>query len=95
MARYIILTRFSSDTCNEPKDLKKIAKKVSEGIKRECPGVVWKESYATLGSFDVIDVVESEDPKDVEKAVMIIRSYGHSTTKTLHATPWHEFLEML
>jgi hypothetical protein len=33
--------------------------------------------------------------KQVEKAAMIIRAYGHSTTETLVATPWREFLEML
>ncbi|HOO37146.1 MAG TPA: GYD domain-containing protein [Deltaproteobacteria bacterium] len=95
MARYIILTQFSPHAFNEPEDLKRIASHVSQRIKRECPQVEWKDSYATLGCYDVIDVVESKDPKDVEKAVMIIRSYGHSITKTLHATPWNEFLEIL
>jgi uncharacterized protein with GYD domain len=48
-----------------------------------------------MGRFDVVDIVESDDPKQVEKAAMIIRAYGHSTTETLGATPWKEFLEML
>ena len=39
--------------------------------------------------------VHAADPKEVEKAVMIIRAYGHSTTETLVATPWKEFLDML
>ena len=33
--------------------------------------------------------------KQVEKAAMIIRAYGHSTTETLIAMPWDEFLAML
>jgi uncharacterized protein with GYD domain len=40
-------------------------------------------------------VVEAKDPKQIEKAAMIIRAYGHSTTETLVATPWKEFVEML
>ena len=68
---------------------------VSARIKTDCPGVVWKSGFATLGRFDVIDVVESNDMKQVEKAAMIIRAYGHSTTETLIATPWDEFLTML
>ena len=95
MARYIILTQFSPQAFNEPEDLKRIAANVSERIKRECPGIVWKDSYATLGCYDVVDVVESEDPKDIEKTLIILRSYGHSTTKTLYATPWNEFIELL
>ncbi len=95
MAVYIILSRFSPEAFREPKDFKKLASEVSARIKKDCPGVKWKASYATLGRFDVVDIVESEDPKQVEKAAMIIHAYGHSTTETMLATPWDEFLEML
>jgi len=95
MQTYIILSRFSPEAFADPKDFKKIAATVSEKIKSECPGVVWKKSYATLGRFDVADVVASDDLEQVKKAAMIIRAYGHSTTETLLATPWDEFLETL
>lgn len=78
-----------------PKEFRKLAETVSDTIKRECPGVRWKESFATLGRFDVLDIVETDDPKQLEKAAMIIRGYGHSTTETLFATPWKEFLPAL
>ena len=64
-------------------------------IKAECRGVQWRHSYATTGGVDVVDIVESDDLKQVQKAAMIIRAYGHSTTETLLATPWQEFLSML
>jgi hypothetical protein len=35
------------------------------------------------------------DSKEVEKAAMIIRAYGHASTETLVATPWKEFLAAL
>jgi len=95
MATYIILSRISSQAFSDPFEFKKIADTVSLKIKSECPGVVWKESFSTMGRFDVVDVVESDDPKQVMKAAMIIRSYGHSTTEILSATPWDEFLEMI
>ena len=95
MATYIILSRFSSEAFNDPKEFKKLAHTVSERIKAECPDVHWKESFATLGRFDVVDIVETNDPKQVEKAVMIIRGYGHSTTETLQGIPWSKFLDNL
>lgn len=95
MQTYVILSRFSPNAFGDPKDFKKIATTVSEKIKNECPGVVWKDSYATLGRFDVVDIVASDDPKEIEKAAMIIRAYGHSTTETLLGTPWKEFVEAL
>lgn len=95
MATFVILSRFSPEAFRDPKDFRKLAEDVSSKIKTECPGVRWKDSFATLGRFDVVDVVEADDPKQIEKAAMIIRAYGHSTTETLVATPWKEFLAML
>lgn len=95
MTTYIILSRFSPEAFGDPKDFKRLAADVSSKIKSECPGVTWKNSYALMGRFDVVDIVESKSPDQVEKAAMIIRSYGHSTTETLVATSWKEFLDML
>ena len=95
MATYVILTRFSATAFGDLKDVGKLAEKVSNQIKSECPAVQWKQSFATLGRFDVIDIVESDDVKQVEKAAMLIRAYGRSTTETLPATPWTEFLATL
>jgi uncharacterized protein with GYD domain len=92
---YIILSRFSPEAFGDPKNFRVLAAAVSEKIKRLCPGVNWKGSFATLGRFDVVDIVEADDPKQMEKAAMIIRAYGHSTTETLVATPWKEFLSVL
>ena len=95
MATYIILSQISADAFRDPKDFKKLAADVSARLKNECVGVVWKSSYATTGRFDVIDIVESDDLKQVEKAAMIIRAYGHSRTETLLATPWKEFIKSI
>ncbi len=92
MNTYIILSRFSPEAFDNPKHFLELAEQVSKKIRKECPEIKWKDSYATLGRFDVVDVVEASDAKDIEKAAMIIRAYGKSTTETLLATPWKEFL---
>ena len=95
MATYIILSRVSPEAFRDPKDFKELAAAVSSKIKSECPGVIWKDSFATMGRFDIVDIVEADDSKQIEKAAMIIRAYGHSTTETLLAAPWKEFIDML
>ena len=95
MATYVILSRLSPEAFRDPKEFKKLAADVANRIKSECPGVKWKESFATLGRFDVVDIVESDDPKQIEKVGMMIRAYGHATTETLAATPWKDFLATL
>ena len=49
MATYVILSRFSPEAFAEPKDFLKLADAVSSRIKKECKGVTWKQSFATLG----------------------------------------------
>ncbi len=95
MATYVILSRISPDVLSKPKDFKGVAAKVSARIKAECPGVTWRESYVVLGRFDVVDIVDSNDPKQIEKAVMIIRTEGHSWTETMVGRPWKDFLAEL
>lgn len=95
MATYVILSRFSPTAFEDPKDFKKLATTVSKKIKKECKDITWKNSFATLGRFDVIDIVETDDPQQIAKAAMIIQAYGHSTTETLTATPWADFLKTL
>ncbi len=47
MSTYIILSRISPEAFQDPKDFKKHAETVMEMTKRDCPGVIFKESYVT------------------------------------------------
>lgn len=95
MPEYVMLSRLSPEAFRDPKDFRKLADDVSARIKQECPDIRWLHSFATLGRFDVVDIVEAPDVKQVEKAAMIVRAHGHATTETLVATPWKDFLKGL
>ncbi len=95
MQTYVILSRLSPDALKDPKGFKNLATQVTDHIKKECPNVTWKQSFAVMGRFDIVDLIESDDQKQVEKAVMIIRTYGHCITETMPATPWKDFLGLL
>ena len=92
MAHYVILSQISPDALQEPSDFRTLAERVSAEIKKQCPGLTWNDSYATYGRFDVVDIVETDDPKELQRAVMLLRAHGHESTETLTATPWKEFL---
>lgn len=95
MAIYVILSKFSESAFREPEEFAKVAKTVVDKIKTDCSEVHWKESYATTGRFDIVDIVEAPDVMSAERAAMIIRGYGHAVTETLVATPFEQFLESL
>lgn len=92
MATYVILSKLSPQAMREPGEFRHLAETVAQKIKAECPNVRWSASYALMGRFDVVDIVEAENPAEVEKAAMLIRCHGHASTETMHATPWKEFL---
>jgi uncharacterized protein with GYD domain len=95
MAHYIILTQFNEGALDEPQQLKNLGDEVSARIKEECPDLEWKESYVTTGSYDVVDLVKSDDPQQVMRAALIIRTLGHAHTETMQASEWKDFLDAL
>jgi uncharacterized protein with GYD domain len=95
MATYIILSQFAHDAIRDPKEFSKVFEELAARIKKQCPKVEWKHSWATLGRYDVVDVVESEDLAQVERAALIIRSHAHAHTQTMVATPFRDFLTAL
>jgi uncharacterized protein with GYD domain len=95
MATYLILSRIGREAFRDPEDFVKVARTVAEKIKDECPNVTWKDSYATTGRFDVVDIVDAPDVASVERAALIIRGFGHATTETMVATPWKQFIDNL
>jgi uncharacterized protein with GYD domain len=95
MATYIILTRLTHEAHAQPGGLRAVAQTVADKIKAECPRVKWKQSYATTGRIDVVDIVESDDPRQIAKAAAIISAEGHANTETLTAMPWKEYLGVL
>ncbi len=58
------LSRFSPEAFANPRTSEKLADAVSSRIKKECKGITWKQSFATLGRFDAVDIVEADDPKE-------------------------------
>ncbi len=94
MTTYIILSRLDTNINIKPEEFKeKIAINVADKIHKDCPDFTWKATYATIGHYDFINIVECDDPKQLEKASMYIRLYGKCTTETMVATPWNEFIE--
>jgi uncharacterized protein with GYD domain len=92
MGTYIVLSRMTTGAFESHTEFKKSVMSTVEEISRECPGVKFKDSYATMGRYDFVDIVETDDPAQLEKAVLIMRSTGKSETQTMAATPFRDFL---
>ena len=96
MTTYVLLSELQPGSFADPGDFKDLAADVSECIREQCPGVHWKESFATMGGrCDVVDIIETDDPNQAVKAAMLIRSHSHMSTEMMVATNWKEFIGSL
>ncbi len=84
MNTYIILSRFSPEAFDDPKHFLELAGQVSKKIKSDCPGVRWKDSYATLGRFDVVDIVEFPDDLGYQQQLQMSPALYRRMIKPYH-----------
>jgi len=58
MDTYVILSKLSVDAFHDPTEIPRLAEDVTRKIKEQCPNIHWKDSYVTMGQFDVMDIVQ-------------------------------------
>ena len=92
MATYVPLSRMAPEVTADASSFRQIAEKVKQTIRKECPEVTWKDSFVVFGRFDTVDIFEAPNETDAQKVAMIIRGLAKSTTETMQAVPWKEFL---
>ena len=93
MTTYILLTKLSPEAVSKSGAILELGKAVAEKLKSQCPEAKWVSSYAILGGCDYLDIFEAPDETAASKVALVIRSFGHATTETWVATPWHRFRE--
>jgi uncharacterized protein with GYD domain len=83
MATYILLVNFTDQGIRAVKDTTKRADAVREMAKKF--GVTAKEFYWTLGSIDVVVIMEAPDSAAMMALGMAVGSGGNVRTQTLQA----------
>jgi len=89
--RYLILSSFTDTTPLDADAFLEISDAVKEEIQQSCPSVTWIDSYGLMGPFDVMDVIETESPREARLASAIIRKKSRAVTQVSPAIPWKEF----
>ena len=83
MATYIILASFTEQGIRNVKDTAKRADAFKDMAQKA--GVTVKEHYWTLGSYDVVTVVEAPDDIAVTALGLSLGALGNVRTQTLRA----------
>jgi uncharacterized protein with GYD domain len=83
MASYILLASYTEQGIKSIKDTVKRTGAVKELAKKA--GITMKESYWTLGQFDVVAVFDAPDDETMTAFSLTVAKLGNVKTQTLRA----------
>lgn len=95
MATFVILSKVSEEGIKRIKDLGKMDEEFEKELKKTCPEVKRIASYALLGAYDFLHIIEAPDALSAAKAAIILNSFGAVSTQTLTAIPFKEFAKIV
>jgi len=85
MAKYILLANWTDQGIRNIKDS---AKRLDAGLAlAKQQGCVYENFFMTMGSFDMISVIEAPDDETLAKHVLTVAAGGNLRTVTLKAFP--------
>ena len=61
MSTFLLLTRLSPESLHQPKSVETLEHHVAGQVRAHCPDVQWIASYAVLGPWDYVDVIDAAD----------------------------------
>ena len=95
MQTFVMLSRLAPDVLTSPQSFEQLERAAMERIRKECPDVIWKHNYATVGPWDYIDIFEAPDIEAATRLSALIRSFGHAQTEIWGAVDWGRFKEIV
>lgn len=95
MPAFVLLTRLSPEALQQPKSFETLERHVSEQVLVHCPEVKWLASYALLGPWDYLDIIDAPDLPSATRVSVLVRSYGRAQTEVWSALDWPAFKSLL
>jgi uncharacterized protein with GYD domain len=83
MARYIVLAKMTAQGIQGAKEIPQ--RRAAGREAAQALGITWVDSYLTMGSYDVVIVLESSNSEAVAKFVLQTGMRGNLSTETLRA----------
>ena len=95
MAAFVLLTRLSPQALRQPRSFETLERHVAQQVQAHCPEVKWVSSYALLGPWDYIDIIDAPDLDAATRVSVLVRSLGHAQTEIWPAMAWPAFKALL
>jgi len=95
MPTFVLLSKVSREGVRRIKNLAQMDREFDARLREHCPEVRRLASYALLGAYDFLHIFEAPDAKTAAQVALLANSFGVSTTQTLTAIPFDEFMELV
>jgi uncharacterized protein with GYD domain len=94
MATFVLLTKLSSHTLENPRKREAIGRKWLNEVKAKCPTIKWLDHYALLGPYDFMDIYEAPNAEEAAKVSLITMAKGAVKAETWSALHYKDFLKI-
>ena len=91
MTTFILLSKISPLAVDQTAELAEMDVIFEEDLSAELPQVQRIASYALLGSYDFMHIIEAPDELMAAKAALLVNRFGSAATQTMTAIPFDEF----
>jgi uncharacterized protein with GYD domain len=91
MTTFILATRLAPQALHQPRSYTTLEQHVADQVRQHCPDVQWLHSWAVLGPWDYLDVIEADSIESATRVSVLVRSHGRAQAEVWPAMPWPEF----
>ena len=91
MTTFILLSKISPIAISETAELAKMNVLFEQELNSDLPEVKRIASYALLGNYDFMHIIEAPDELAAAKVALLVNRFGSAATQTLTAIPFEEF----
>lgn len=94
MVTFILLSKISPTAATVMSDLVEMDTILKRELAKELPEVNRLASYALLGPYDFMHIIEAPDAIAAAKVALLVNRFGNASTQTLTAIPFEEFKQV-
>jgi uncharacterized protein with GYD domain len=94
MTKFVLLSKVAPAAIDQTSRLSDMDEIFSHELNHRLPEVKRIASYALLGNFDFMHIIEAPDELAAAKVALLVNHFGAAATQTLTAIPFEEFKEV-
>lgn len=91
MTTFVLLSKISPVAVQQTAELTEMDVIFENDLSASLPQVKRIASYALLGSYDFMHIIEAPNELMAAKAALLVNRFGSAATQTLTAIPFDEF----